>query len=126
MTWVLDASALLAFLHDETGAERVRAALKGALICSVNWAEVVQKTLKYGAEVKGMRNEFIEIGTRIEPFTWTQAELAAQLWETTHRYGLSLADRACLALAIEHQSPVMTADRTWSRLDLAVDIRLVR
>jgi PIN domain nuclease of toxin-antitoxin system len=61
-----------------------------------------------------------------EPFTAAKAELAARLWDTTRHYGLSLADRACLALAMERELPVLTADRAWSGLDITLEIRVVR
>ncbi len=126
MIQVLDASALLAFLHDEPGADRVRRVFENAIVSAVNWAEVVQKSLLRGANVSGMREEFSDVGVVFEPFTSEQAETAAKLWETTHRYGLSLADRACLALAMEHNASVLTADRAWGDLDLGVRIHLLR
>ena len=96
-TCVLDASALLAFLHGEPGSEAVRPVINGALISSVNWAEVVQKSLDWGVAVTGLREDLAALGVRILPFTWAQAEQAAELWLTTKSLGLSLADRACLA-----------------------------
>jgi ribonuclease VapC len=126
MTHVLDASALLAFLHDEPGAEQVRQALDGALISTVNWAEVIQKSLGRRAEVAGMRDEFVEVGLMFEPFTAAQAEAAAHLREKTRQRGLSLADRACLALAIDNEAVVLTADRAWRELDLDLEIQTLR
>lgn len=126
MTRVLDASALLAFLHDEPGAEAVGQALDGALVSPVNWAEVLQKSLARRADVSGMRDEFVDLGVKFEPFTAAQAETAARLWESTRQLGLSLADRACLALAIEKRAAVLTADRAWTGLRLAVEIRALR
>lgn len=126
MTCVLDASAVLTFLHDESGADRVRQVLDGAVVSAVNWAEVVQKSLRRQADVSGMREEFVDIGVVFEPFTPEQAEIAARLWERTRAFGLSLADRACLALALERGLPVLTADRAWTALGLGIDIRMVR
>jgi len=123
---ILDASTLLAFLHDEPGADRVRQALDNSIISAVNWAEVVQKSLLWRTDVSGMQEEFSEVGLIFEPFTPEQAELAARLWEKSRRHGLSLADRACLALAMERNIPVLTADRVWAELGLDVEIRLVR
>lgn len=123
---VLDASALLAFLHDEPGAARVRDALEGGSVSAVNWAEVVQKASRRGVEVTGMREEFEDIGVVFEPFTPEQAEVAARLWERTRTRGLSLADRACLALGMERRVAVLTADREWVELELGVRIILVR
>lgn len=83
MTLILDASALLAFLHDEPGADRVQRVLEEAVVSAVNWAEVVQKSLQRKANVTGMGEEFSKIGVVFEPFTPEQAEIAAHLWETT-------------------------------------------
>jgi PIN domain nuclease of toxin-antitoxin system len=126
VTRVLDASALLAFLHDEPGAEQVRRAFDDALVSTVNWAEVIQKSLRREADVGGMRAEFAEVGVIFEPFTAAQAETAARLWESTRQHGLSLVDRACLALAIEKQAVVLTADRAWTDLGLAIEIQALR
>ncbi|MEA3276787.1 MAG: type II toxin-antitoxin system VapC family toxin [Pseudomonadota bacterium] len=126
MSLILDASALLAMLHEEPGAEHVEQVLDRASVSAVNWAEVVQKSLQRQADVSWMREGFTELGVDFEPFTPAQAELAAHLWDETRRYGLSLADRACLALAAERNLPVLTADRTWSELDLSVEIQLLR
>jgi len=123
---VLDASSLLAFLHKEPGAEQVWSALSGALVGAVNWSEVVQKSLQRQADVTGMRQEFTEAGVVFVPFTAEQAEIAAHLWDTTRAFGLSLGDRACLALAVERQLTVLTADRAWSKLSLEVDIQFIR
>lgn len=126
MSCILDASALLAFLHDEPGAERVRAVLDGALVSSVNWAEVVQKALARNVAVTGMREEFADVGVVFESFTAAQGELAAALWLKTRSTRLSLADRACLALAMHRQLPVLTADREWLDLALEVEVDLIR
>ncbi len=126
MNSVLDASALLALLHKEPGTESVEQALDGGLVSAVNWAEVVQKSLKRKADISWMRKGFTEVGVVFEPFTPDQAELAARLWDKTRPQGLSLADRACLALAMERDAPVLTADRAWGELDLDVEIRLIR
>ncbi|GMU45538.1 MAG: hypothetical protein AMXMBFR26_03200 [Porticoccaceae bacterium] len=126
MTLVLDASSLLAFLHDEPGADRVWSALSGALVCAVNWSEVVQKSLRRQVDITGMRQDFAEAGVTFVPFTHEQAEIAARLWDRTRGHGLSLADRACLALATERELPILTADRAWSELRLGLDIQLIR
>lgn len=126
MTAVLDASALLAYLQDEPGADQVGEALDGALVCAVNWTEVVQKSLQRGIDVSGMRQELSSIGVSVESFTPEQADIAARLWVTVGPHGLSLANRACLALAIDRRAPVLTADRAWASLALDVEVRLLR
>jgi len=123
---VLDASALLAYLHDEPGAERVSTALEGAVISTVNWSEVLQKSIRAGVDVEGMAQDFADIGVGFEPFTTQQAETAVTLWNRSRNHGLSLADRACLALAIETATPVLTADRAWAQLGLEIEIQGLR
>lgn len=123
---VLDASALLAFLHDEPGGEEVSRVLEGASISTVNWSEVLQKALRRGVTVDGMQQDFIDVGVTFEPFSPRQAEIAGRLWSRTRKHGLSLADRACLALAMDTARPLLTADRAWSALGLGIEIRLVR
>lgn len=126
MSVVLDASALLAFLHEEPGSDPVAHVLEGACVSAVNWSEVLQKSLHRKVEIEGMQQEFIEVGVSFEPFTPQQAETAARLWSRTRPHGLSLADRACLALAMDKALPVLTADRAWSELALDIEIRVVR
>jgi ribonuclease VapC len=126
MSLVLDASALLAFLHNETGGDLVSRALEGGTASTVNWSEVLQKSLQRNVDVEGMQQEFIAVGVSFEPFTLQQAETAARLWSRTRNHGLSLADRACLALAIDKALPVLTADRTWSELGLDIEIHVIR
>lgn len=130
MTTVLDASALLGFLQDEPGCDQVEAVLPEAVISSVNWAEVVQKSIAAGIDVEGMRNDFEALGLRILPFTAEEAELAGQLWQQTRQQtrqrGLSLGDRACLSVGIELKAPVLTADQIWTTLDLPVTVQCIR
>ena len=126
MSVVLDASALLAFLHDEPGSLVVSRALEGALVSSVNWSEVLQKAIDRSVGVDRMQQEFVDLGVTFEPFTQDHAEIAAQLWSITRSHGLSFADRACLALGIERNLPVLTADRPWRQLELNVEIHVIR
>ena len=126
MSVILDASALLAFLHEEPGGERVSPVLDGAHVSAVNWSEVLQKSLRRDVDIDGMQQEFIEVGVTFEPFTPEQAETAARLFAQTQNHGLSQADRACLALAIDKGLLVMTADRAWIGLGLDVDIEVIR
>ena len=85
MTIVLDASALLALLHDETGADRVASALDDALVSAVNWAEVIQKSVARGVSVEGLNGEFRAAGVIFESFSTDQAEIAGRLWlQTRH------------------------------------------
>jgi PIN domain nuclease of toxin-antitoxin system len=126
MNFVLDASALLAYLHREPGWKEVQPVVGESCICAVNWCEVAQKTKQKGMAVEKARSLLEELGLTIIPFSSEHAELAANLWEQSRQHGLSLADRACLALTIEQKAPVLTTDRVWSELDLGVEIRLLR
>lgn len=126
MSLVIDASALLALLNQEPGVEQVLQQLDGASMSAVNWSEVVQKALHRGVDTVGMRAEVQQLGLRIEAFTPAHAESCAALWSTTRQHGLSLADRACLALAQQHSASVLTADRAWTRLGLDLKIQLLR
>ena len=126
MTAILDASALLAFLQNEPGCDQVEAALPEAVISSVNWAEVVQKSIAAAVDVKGMREDLEALGLRIVPFTAEEAEIAAQLWQKTRQGGLSLGDRACLSTGIRLDTTVLTADKIWGTLNLAVAVHCIR
>ena len=126
MNPVLDASALLAYLHRERGWEAVRSIVAESCVGAVNWSEVAQKTTGNGLDVGRARSLLEDVGLVIVPFTAKQAEMAAALWEQTNAHGLSLADRACLALALEFDAPAFTADKAWGALNVNVDIRIVR
>ena len=124
---VLDASALLAYLQREAGADTVRAALGEAVISTVNWAEVVQKAGTAADEIEALREDIQSLGLVIQPFSTVQAEIAGRLRQSTAAFGLSLADRACLALGIDTKSRVYTADRIWLELVLDdVDVEAIR
>lgn len=126
MTVILDASALLCFLQNEPGNNQVEAVLPEAVICSVNWSEVVQKTIAAGVDIKGMREDLEALGLRILPFSTEEAELAAQLWQQTRQAGLSLGDRACLSVGLRMNASVLTADQIWATLNLPVVVRCIR
>jgi PIN domain nuclease of toxin-antitoxin system len=127
MTVVLDASALLALLHNETGADRVEEALLNkAVISTVNWTEVIQKAIAKNISIDGLDNELEELGLSFISFDSQQARVAGSLWQQTKTLGLSLGDRACLALAIHLDLPVLTADKIWQQLDIGISIQLIR
>jgi PIN domain nuclease of toxin-antitoxin system len=123
---ILDASALLALLQDEPGADKVQAVLHRAFISAVNWSEVVQKLSVHDPDVATIRPELELTGLRIIPFTVEQAEICAGLWTQAKPFGLSFADRACLATGIERNTDVMTADRIWKNMDLPITIHPIR
>ncbi len=124
--WVVDASALLAMLQAEPGAELVEAALEQSTMSAVNWSEVQQRSLARGIDVAHLRADLEALGLEIAQFTADDAELAAALWSPTRHLGLSLGDRACLGLAARLGVPALTADRAWLDLDLGVDVKSIR
>lgn len=126
MSVVLDASALLAYLQDEPGGEHVRAVLPRAVMSTVNWTEVIGKAREEGVDTQGLREDLESLGLAFEPFSAVQAEIAGRLRERTRRHGLSLGDRACLALGSDRGVPVCTADRAWKTLHLGVEIETIR
>ena len=126
MSVVLDASALLAYLQREPGAASVRAVLGSACMSTVNWTEVVQKATGSETEAAELRTDLESLGLALEPFSASQAGIAGTLREPTMEFGLSLGDRACLALAIDRRESILTADRIWERLRLGIRIEVIR
>jgi ribonuclease VapC len=123
---VLDASALLALLNDETGTDLVRELLPDALISTVNLAEVVTRLSLLGMPGDQIREVLTLLGLNIEPFDEEQAFRTGLFVSQTHSVGLSLGDRACLALASATGGTAVTADRAWKDLDIGVKIQLLR
>ena len=126
MTVVLDASALLAYLQDEPGGEAIERVLAEAVMSSVNWAEVVQKSVAAGVVVEGMREDLEALGLEIVSFTLEDGEMAGRMWLQTRQVGLSLGDRACLSLGIRLDVPVLTSDRVWATIGLPLDVQVIR
>ena len=123
---VLDASALLALLNDEPGADRVAEHLDAAAISAVNWCETYGKLRQAGVGGDDLVAGFAETGIEIMPFEAQDACLAGELVSVSREAGLSLADRACLALAARLGVPAVTADRTWLELDIGVEVIGIR
>lgn len=122
---VLDSSAVLALLLGEPGAERVTQTLPGALISTVNVAEIVTKLCERGMPQDQARLAIEAIGVEIVAFTTDQACLTGELRKTTRSIGLSLGDRACLALAQQRNLPAITADAAWSQVP-GVNVVVIR
>ena len=122
---VLDASALLALLQDEPGASMVLEAIPGALVCSVNLSEVVAKLVEVGMPEREIRLA-LSLGLEIVPFDEVLAFSSGLLRHATRSAGLSLGDRACLALAQSRSLPALTTDRVWTTLDIGIDVVCVR
>ncbi|MEX0272500.1 type II toxin-antitoxin system VapC family toxin [Leptolyngbyaceae cyanobacterium UHCC 1019] len=131
-TTVLDASALLAYLQGEVGADIVATALiQGAAISAINWAETLSKLAERGQDPDEVAEYLLNQGLlnqvlSIHPVDQTLAQVIAKLRLPTQSLGLSLGDRACLALALQLQLPALTSDRIWSNLNINVVITLIR
>jgi PIN domain nuclease of toxin-antitoxin system len=123
---VLDASALLALINSEPGAETVADALAGASISAVNLCEVVTKMIDFGMPPDEAWSEAADLVPIVADFGPELARAAAQLRMATRSAGLSLGDRACLALAKQMRLPALTADRSWKSLSIGAEIRLIR
>ncbi|MBN9541896.1 MAG: type II toxin-antitoxin system VapC family toxin [Alphaproteobacteria bacterium] len=122
---VLDSSAVLALLAGEPGADLVKDALPGALLSAVNLAEIVAKLTERGMPAAEAASLIDAIGIEVVAFDALQAVRSGALRPSTRAAGLSLGDRACLALADARALPVLTADNAWRQLDQA-NINLIR
>jgi ribonuclease VapC len=123
---VLDASALLAVMNHEPGADIVRASLVGALISTVNYSEVMKKTIERSVAV-GKLHELVKTAALdIIPFDIQLAEASADLYPETKHLGLSFADRACLALGLQRKCRVLTSERRMGDVSLPIKVKLIR
>ncbi len=129
---VLDASAMLAYLFDEDGADFVETALNDdACMGAINWAEVLSKVEDKGHSSNNLTRTLTEQGLlgnslTILDTTENDAQLIAQLRLQTKQLGLSLGDRACLALGMRLKIPILTADTVWNDLSLDLLIQQIR
>ena len=124
---VLDASALLAVLNNEAGADKLTPELLSNATCStVNLAEVQTKLVSAGGDPDEAWEDTLSPIREASPFTGEQARIAGSLVAHTRALGLSLGDRACLALGLALKAPVYTADKSWKKLKLNVRIHVIR
>jgi PIN domain nuclease of toxin-antitoxin system len=123
---VLDASALLALLNREPGHEEIAEVIRDAAISAVNLSEVAAKLADRGMPEEAIREALEGLALEIHDFSQQLAFQAGLLHPLTRSKGLSLGDRACLALGRQLNLPVLTTDRVWEELDLGVEVRLVR
>lgn len=125
-SYVLDASAVLAVMLGELTAENAEHWLTGSCISAVNLSEVVARLVDRGYSQDVLAENIGAMELDVRPFDLAQAEHAGLLRGATRSQGLSLGDRACLALAAELGRAAITADKAWARLDVGVQIELVR
>jgi ribonuclease VapC len=126
VTVVLDTSAVLAWLHDEAGADVVHPLLPVGIMSAANWSETWQKLHQHGADAGRATSRLRTLGIQVEPLTEADAVTAASLWVRTHAAGLSLGDRCCLALAARLGLTTVTADTAWAALDLDIPVQIIR
>jgi ribonuclease VapC len=125
-TYVLDASAVLCLLQEEKGAERVARALPAAVIGAVNYSEVISKLVESGIDEATADGLMDTLQLTVIPFDRSQARLAGALRATTRRLGLSLGDRACLALAATEGAIALTCERVWTKFEGPCKVEALR
>ncbi|MBE9050112.1 type II toxin-antitoxin system VapC family toxin [Nostocales cyanobacterium LEGE 11386] len=123
---VVDASAVLALLNQETGSEEILQLIDNAAISSVNLSEVIAKLAEAGIPEEDIRQIILNLNLEVILFNEEQAFKAGMLRPATKSIGLSFGDRACLALGVVLNQPVITTDRLWSNLNMGIEIRVVR
>ena len=124
---VLDASAILALINAERGADKFTPELLSRAVCStVNLAEVQAKLVGRGWPPEDAWEDATSPIREAVPFTDEQAKIAGSLVALTRALGLSLGDRACLALGISLKAPIYTAEKSWNKLKLGVRIHSIR
>lgn len=126
MSAVLDASAVLALLFDEPGAEAVAAVVAdGATISAINLAEVATVLIRNRRDLDATLGP-VRAVVAVEPFTDEDALAVAALYPAVSAKGLSLGDRTCLALAQRLDAPAVTAEQAWTELPLDIAVHLIR
>lgn len=123
---VLDTSAVLALIYREAGADTVAAIADRAALSAVNLAEVLTKMAERGVSPVTAFGSLMELGLTVIPLSPDHAMGAAELRDQTRHAGLSVGDRCCLALARSLGLPALTADRPWARIEVGVEVRLIR
>ena len=124
-TAIIDSSVILAFLRSEPGAIPLED-MQSSLISAVNLSEVVAKLAEIGWDADRIHSALDRFDLRVIPLDDDRAYRAGLLRPLTRDKGLSLGDRACLSLAQEYGLPALTADRKWSDVAIAVDVRQIR
>ena len=123
---VFDASAVLALVYDEPGADMVKRTIDRGVISCVNLSEVIAKLTDEGWEPTLVRSTMDRLDLRVVAFDEDQAYVSGLLRTITRPFGLSLGDRACLALAQSAALPTITGERRWVDIPINVEIQLIR
>lgn len=123
---VLDASAVLAYVREESGSDVVALHMNGALMSAVNYSEVLKKSLEIGGSAQVTSALLDRAQITVIPFDESQAVNAADLFMATRALGLSFADRACLTLGILYKAKVLTADERMAQSEVPVKVTLIR
>ena len=125
---ILDTSAVLAYLFDETGAEQVAPVFEAgnAVISNANLAELISKLFDQGMPESAVKELLDNLEMKCMPLTEDQAFITGALRPLAKPFGLSLDDRACIALGMLEQLPVLTADAVWIKMDVDCEIKLIR
>ncbi len=124
---ILDASSLIAFVYAEQGHEVVADILHCSVMSTVNISEVIKYMINYNVQINEIDKLFSESLSKIIDFNRKQSYMAAELVQYAKKYGLSFTDRACIALSLDTDYPIFTADKIWKKLEIEnVDINLIR
>lgn len=124
---VFDASAILALIQSEPGADKLTQQIRdSAVASSVNMAEVQGKLVLNGWDPNIAWEDALSCVADVEPQSAGQAKQAGTLVRSTKQYGLSVGDRSCLALAIELNAEVYTTEKLWKNLKLGIPIHVIR
>jgi len=125
---VLDTSAVLAYLFEETGADTVTPIFESgaAIISSANYAETASKLFDLKMPADAIQAALDNLEMECIPFSEQQAFISGKLRLVSKEYGLSLGDRACLALGIDSKCAVYTADKVWAEVPAKCEVVLIR
>ncbi|MEQ1668081.1 MAG: type II toxin-antitoxin system VapC family toxin [Sulfuriferula sp.] len=125
---VLDTSAVLAYLFNEAGADEVYPVLEAGfgIISSVNYAELVGKLVDQAMPIDVIRETLFDLELEVVEYNEAQAFATGTLRIVSKAFGLSLGDRACLALGVVMNLPILTADRVWLNVPLSTKVRVIR
>lgn len=126
MSVVIDASAILAILQDELGGEYAYTQARGALLSTVTYSEVLVKISDKGLPIDRFVRLLAKLELMLVPFGEAEARAAAAIRPQTRGYDISFGDRACLSLALERGLPLLNCDHDWAKLDLGIELWMIR